>query len=153
MIINKNSKLTKYAKALRKKSTLSEVLLWKRIKNKQIKNYKFRRQVPIDNYIVDFYCHELKLVIEVDGGSHYENEEYDRQREMKLYKLGLNILHIVDRRIKRNIEGVIWEIEDWIGNAKPSPPLSGHPSQKEGNKQVRRTPLPRGGEYKQNEIY
>lgn len=69
-IIYYNPKLKEFARKLRKSSTLSEVILWQRIKKKAIKGFEFHRQVPIDQYIVDFFCHELALVIEVDGKSH-----------------------------------------------------------------------------------
>ena len=68
-IIPYNPKLKPLARKLRKNSTLSEILLWKQIKGKKL-GCEFHRQVPINNYIVDFYCHELNLVIEIDGDSH-----------------------------------------------------------------------------------
>lgn len=63
---------------------------------------------------MDFYCHQLRLIIEIDGGSHYENIEYDNKKDQNLKKLGFNILRIEDKRIKNNIKGVIDEINDWI---------------------------------------
>ena len=68
-IIPYNPKLKQFARDLRNNSTLSEVLLWRQIKGQTLK-YEFHRQVPIDEFIVDFYCHELKLAIEIDGDSH-----------------------------------------------------------------------------------
>ena len=122
MNINKDKLLTSRARKLRKGSTLSEILLWKRLKNKQVNGKKFRRQVPIDRYIVDFYCHKLKLVIEVDGSSHYENEKYDMTRDKRLKEFGVYVLRIPDSQVKKNIQGVVCEIEEWISaNEKPSP--------------------------------
>ena len=72
-IIPYNPKLKELARELRKNSTLSEVLLWIKIKGKAM-GVEFHRQVPIDNFIVDFYCHELMLTIEIDGSSHDENK-------------------------------------------------------------------------------
>lgn len=69
---------TKQARALRKTSTDAEALFWSRLRNRQFRNLKFRRQVPLGQYIVDLYCHELQLVIELDGGQH--SEEVDRTR-------------------------------------------------------------------------
>ena len=115
-LIYYNPKLKELAKKLRNNSTLSEILLWKRLKDKQIKRYSFCRQKPVDNYIVDFFCKDLMLAIEVDGGSHYENEEYDKNRDLKLKQLGINIIRIGDSRVKNNIQGVISEIEEWIDN-------------------------------------
>lgn len=122
-VLKYNPKLKARAKELRKNSTLSEVLLWERIKNRQIKGYGFARQRPIDNYIVDFFCKELLFVIEIDGGSHYENKEYDDKRDNVLRELGIFVLRIGDSRIKKNIEGVIYEIEEVIKNL----PLKGVP--------------------------
>ena len=109
-----NQKLKENATYLRNNSTLSEILLWKRLRNKQIRNCKFLRQKVIENYIVDFYCHQLKLIIEIDGSSHCENEKKDQEKDGNLKNLGINILRISDSRVKNNINGVIWEIEDWI---------------------------------------
>jgi very-short-patch-repair endonuclease len=114
MSLKYNPKLKERAKELRKNSTLSEVLLWNRLKRKQLKGYQFLRQKPIDNYIVDFFCPDLMLAIEIDGSSHHENEEYDKKREEELKNLGINIIRVTDSRVKNNIEGVVWEIEEWI---------------------------------------
>jgi len=73
-IIPYRKELKSLARKLRKNSTLSEVLLWIEIKNKQLEGFQFHRQVPMLDYIVDFYCHELKLVIEIDGDSHFHDD-------------------------------------------------------------------------------
>jgi len=78
-LIPYNPKLKQLARKLRNKSTKSEVLLWNYLKGKQIKGFDFHRQKPIGNYIVDFYCSELLLAIEIDGESHYGNELKDRK--------------------------------------------------------------------------
>jgi very-short-patch-repair endonuclease len=108
-----NHKLTPRARILRRESTLSEVLLWKHINKKRL-GYVFLRQKPIDNYIVDFYCPKLKLVIEIDGSSHDSKQEYDTFREDALRSLNLHILKYSDSDVKNNIESVIREITDWI---------------------------------------
>lgn len=87
-IIPYNPKLKEYARYLRKNSTISEVLLWKKIKNKSL-GVEFHRQVPILEFIVDFYCHELFLAIEIDGGSHLFKYEYDISRQGKLEDQGV----------------------------------------------------------------
>lgn len=112
--IKYNPKLKELAKKLRNNSTLSEVLLWNKLKNRQIKELKFIRQKPIGNYIVDFFCKDLMLVIEVDGVSHYENEKHDKERDNNLKKLGIKVLRISDIQVKNNINGVVLEIKDWI---------------------------------------
>ncbi|MDP2993407.1 MAG: DUF559 domain-containing protein, partial [Deltaproteobacteria bacterium] len=72
-----NPKLKELARRLRNSSTLSEVLLWNHLKGKQMKGYDFHRQKPIDNYIVDFFCTKLRLIIEIDGDSHLFKGEED----------------------------------------------------------------------------
>jgi len=119
-IIIYNPKLKQLAKKLRKESTLAEVLLWKKLNRKQIKGYDFHRQKPISNYIVDFYCPKLLLVIEIDGISHSEKEKYDQKRIAKLESLGIHVLVFNDLYVKRNIDGVLMEIHDWIEKFHPN---------------------------------
>ena len=76
-IIPYDPKLKQLARELRNKSTLAEVLLWKHLKGKQIQGYDFHRQKPLDQYIVDFFCSELMLAIEIDGDSHDYKERED----------------------------------------------------------------------------
>ena len=81
MKIYYNPNLKTRARQLRNKSTLSEVLLWDKIKSRKLLGYQFMRQKPIDNYIVDFFCNKLKLAIELDGFSHYIKETYIKDLE------------------------------------------------------------------------
>ena len=104
-IIPYNPKLKEYAKELRKNSTLSEVLLWQQIKNKAL-GVQFHRQVPMLEYIVDFYCHELMLAIEIDGDSHLYKYENDIKRQGELEKEGVVFLRFTDLEIKRNMFSV-----------------------------------------------
>lgn len=99
-IIPYNPKLKEYAKELRKNSTLSEVLLWQQIKNKAL-GVQFHRQVPMLEYIVDFYFHELMLAIEIDGDSHLYKYEYDIKRQGELEKEGVVFLRFTDLDIKK----------------------------------------------------
>ena len=103
----------KRAKELRKSSTEAEKVLWKFLRNRNFHNMKFRRQHPISSYIVDFYCHEKNLVIEVDGGIHNltEEKENDQVRENDLKELGLKILRFKNEDILKNIDQVIKRIE------------------------------------------
>lgn len=87
-IIPYDPKLKELARQLRKNSTLSEILLWQKIKNRTY-GVQFHRQVPLLDYIVDFYCHELMLAIEVDGNSHDHKYEYDCKRQHRLEKEGV----------------------------------------------------------------
>ncbi|ALI98687.1 endonuclease domain-containing protein [Rufibacter tibetensis] len=105
------------AKHLRKNSTLAEVLLWEEIKNGKL-GVQFHRQVPMLNYIVDFYSHELQLAIEVDGDSHDEKVVYDHQREQELKAYGVEFLRFQDLDVKRNIRYVVDKIFHWIEEYK-----------------------------------
>lgn len=100
------------SRQLRIDSTDAEKLLWSKTRKKQIKNYQFFRQKPIDNYIVDFYCKEAKLVIEIDGGQHYEdkNIEEDKKRDEFLKNLKLRIMRFTNLNILKNIDNVIQKI-------------------------------------------
>ena len=104
-IIPYNPKLKEYARELRKNSTLSEVILWKNIKNNAL-GVQFHRQVPMLEYIVDFYCHELMLAIEIDGDSHLYKYEYDIKRQGELEKEGVVFLRFTDLDIKQNMFSV-----------------------------------------------
>ena len=104
-IIPYNPKLKEYARELRKNSTLSEVLLWQQIKNKALR-VQFHRQVPMLEYIVDFYCHELMLAIEIDGDSHLYKYEYDSKRQGELEKEGVIFLRFTDLDVKQNMFSV-----------------------------------------------
>jgi len=98
------------AKHLRSRLTTPEALLWDKLKGKKICNVRFRRQHPIDTYIVDFYCHAAKLVIEIDGKIHLQHREYDSHREKELNNLGIKILRFTNSTIENNIENAVKEI-------------------------------------------
>jgi len=102
------------ARTLRKNMTLSEILLWQQLKKKQVLGYDFHRQKPIDEYVVDFYCPRLKLVLEIDGDSHDGKEDADRIRQEKLESLGLTILRFWDSDVKSNVDGVVEQLREWI---------------------------------------
>jgi very-short-patch-repair endonuclease len=107
-------KLKALAKKLRQNMTLSEVLLWNELKNKKILGYDFDRQRPIGKYIVDFYCKELMLAIEVDGDSHDQKYEKDIERQVDIEKMGVHFLRFDDVEVKRDLQNVLREIEGWI---------------------------------------
>jgi cyclase len=96
------------AKELRNQETMAEKLLWRELSNKQL-GVKFRRQHPIYQYIVDFYCHELKMVIEVDGLIHLEDDiiEKDKLREQQLHSLDLIVIRFTNDEIFQNLKDVI----------------------------------------------
>ena len=95
------------AKQLRKNTTEAEKLLWYYIKNKQVKNYKFRRQAAIGNYIVDFLCPKRKLIIELDGGQHNDNIKYDENRTKYLNTLGYKVLRFWDNDVFKNMNDIL----------------------------------------------
>jgi len=109
-----NPILKELAKQLRKNMTLSEVLLWNELKNKKLLKMDFDRQRPILNYIVDFYCKDLMLAIEIDGDSHNEKYEQDRKRQKELEDVGVRFLRFDDLEVKKNMDNVLREIENWI---------------------------------------
>ena len=114
MKIHYDPKLKALSRELRKKGTLSEFLLWNVLKGKKIKGYQFMRQKPIGDFIVDFYCSKLKLIIEIDGISHNEKSASDRIRQQKLESLGLSILRFYEWDVKKDIHAVVQVIENWI---------------------------------------
>jgi very-short-patch-repair endonuclease len=109
-ILPYNSNLKILARQLRNNSTLSEVLLWQNIKGKSY-DYEFHRQVPIDEFIVDFYCHELKLAIEIDGSTHDYNFDHDENRQKKLESFGITFIRFNDIDVKCNINDVLKALE------------------------------------------
>ena len=113
-IIPYNPKLKQLAKKLRNNSTLSEVLLWQHLKGKKMKGYDFHRQRPIGNYIVDFFCNDLMLAIEIDGISHDDKIDKDIKRQKQIESFGISFLRFNDLDVKINIEGVVMMIEKWI---------------------------------------
>ena len=118
-IIPYNPDLKTLAKELRRNMTMSEILLWKELKNKQICGFDFDRQRPLDKYIVDFFCKELSLAIEIDGDSHTYKFDYDEERQTRLEKLGVHFLRFEDKVVKKNMWNVLRVIENWINMNKP----------------------------------
>ena len=111
-----NPKLKLLARKLRNNSTYAEVLLWNQLKNKKLKGYDFHRQKPILNYILDFFCHELFLAIEVDGITHDSEiqQAKDKARQSEIEALGITFLRFDDMDIKTQMEGVLREILSYV---------------------------------------
>jgi very-short-patch-repair endonuclease len=125
-----NPALKERARELRRAGNLSEVLLWQQIKNGQFSGLDFDRQKIIGNYIVDFYCAEKSVVIEVDGSSHDSKVEYDAERDAYLTGLNLTVIHVLDSEVKSNLVGVMQFLQEHPalgeGNAEgTTPPLRG----------------------------
>jgi very-short-patch-repair endonuclease len=107
LIVKANLKLRDRANSMSKQMTKSEQILWFNIlSKKQLGGYKFIKQKQVFNYIVDFYCSELLLVIEVDGSSHDDRLEYDTQRDGFLSGCGLEVIRISNGDVEKNLEGV-----------------------------------------------
>ena len=103
------------AKKLRENETEAEVLLWLALKDNQVDGYKFRRQHPISIYIADFYCHKLKLVIEIDGAYHLSEEQQllDKERTAFLEFQGLKVIRFSNKDVLLDLPGVINKIKDF----------------------------------------
>ena len=115
-LIPYNKYLKELARKLRNDSTLGEVLLWNELKNKQMYGYDFHRQKPLLKYIADFYCHDLDLVIEIDGQYHDHSEVYelDLQREKELAAYDLTIIRFTEQEVRKDMVNVLRTIEGFI---------------------------------------
>lgn len=98
-------------KDLRNNITPQELLLWYKLKNKSL-GQKFRRQHSIGNFIADFYCPVKKLVIELDGSQHLDNEEYDKERTEYFESLGIRVIRFWNGDVNKNLDGVLMKIEE-----------------------------------------
>lgn len=115
-IIPYNPNLKEFARELRNNSTKAEIILWQKLKRKQMYGYDFHRQKPLDNYIVDFFCHELMLAIEVDGYSHQLEEVYDKdvRKTQRLNELGVTVLRFTDNEVLKEMFSVMLAVENYI---------------------------------------
>jgi very-short-patch-repair endonuclease len=129
-------------KQLRKAMPDAEVILWSRLKNRQITGTKFRRQYSIGKYIVDFYCAEKKLAIELDGESHFVEgaQEKDVARQKWIEQFGIRFLRFTNDDIRKNLYGVLDAIEEAIRGVDSSVPMN----------DIHRDTSPRQGEEKDN---
>ena len=118
-----DGKLYEYARDLRKNETSAEELLWRNLRNRKLDGLKFRRQHPLDKFIPDFYCHEKKLAIEVDGSVHDSRDakESDEGRTYELKELGITVLRFRNEEVLKDMSLVlkkIREIADSIADKK-----------------------------------
>jgi very-short-patch-repair endonuclease len=131
-IISYNPSLKSLARELRQNSTLAEIILWKYIKGKKY-GYEFHRQVPIKEYIVDFFCHELLFAVEVDGYTHDYQFDEDEKRQTELESEGIIFIRFSDKDVKKNINDVLRMLEFKISEIEerkmkkniPLPPSKG----------------------------
>ncbi len=128
-----NQSLTKRARENRKTPTPAEQKIWADVlQGNKLQDLKFVRQKPLDEYIVDFYCSEYMLAVEIDGDSHGEQEEYDRKRTERLNALGVTVVRYSNEEVMKNIAGVYEDLKmKIVGLGKlrktkpPQSPLSG----------------------------
>ena len=109
-----NRKLKENSRKLRNNSTLSEVLLWNELKAGKLRGYKFNRQKPIGNFIVDFYCKKLSLAVEIDGESHIGKEEYDKIRIEIIEAHSIHVLVFPDEYVKKEKNIVLKKLNEYI---------------------------------------
>ncbi|MGF1540113.1 MAG: endonuclease domain-containing protein [Pleurocapsa sp.] len=102
----------KFAQELRQNMTPAEKILWQYLRAKRFQGFKFRRQQIIEGFIVDFYCHSLGLVIEVDGKIHDRQKDYDADRDKIIAAKGLFILRFTNQQVTENIESVLKTIAE-----------------------------------------
>lgn len=113
-VLPKIKELVARSRSLRKGYVMSEVIFWKQVRNGTFHGLDFDRQRIIGNYIVDFYLKSLGIVIEIDGSSHENSQDYDNVRDIYLISLNLEIIRIEDRRIRSDLGNVMRELEDFI---------------------------------------
>lgn len=111
-----NRELIQKARELRKNMTLAEKILWSELKSKKLSGYKFRRQLPVFDYIVDFYCYELNLIIEIDGPVHNlpEIEIYDDKRDKLFRTNGYVVMHLSNDEVVSNLDTTLTKINELI---------------------------------------
>jgi len=115
MFLKASNLIFERAKALRNNPTHAEMILWSYLRQKPL-GCKFRRQHPIANYVADFYSHELKMVIEVDGNIHNDNDVIlkDMERQKDLEMRGISVLRFTNNEVEKYLETVIKKIENYI---------------------------------------
>lgn len=110
-----NKTLKTFARQNRKNSTLGESILWSKLRNKQFLGLRFLRQRAMNNYILDFYCPELNLAIEIDGSTHDEKKfDYDVERQKEIESSGITVLRFTEYQVKTKLDDVLQTIEQII---------------------------------------
>ena len=104
------SERREFARLLRKQPTKAEKILWERLRGSRFDGAKFRRQVPFDRYVADFYCHAAKLVVELDGKQHEWFSDYDAGRTAVLERMGVHVLRFTNEDVCGDIDSVLARI-------------------------------------------
>jgi very-short-patch-repair endonuclease len=118
MRLRYNPELKQLASELRKNGTLAEVILWNNLKHGKILGCDFHRQKPIGNYIVDFFCFDRMLAIEIDGATHGDRLIEDEKRQKELENMGVKFLRFRDSSVKNNLDDVLRAIQGWLEDNK-----------------------------------
>jgi len=150
-----NANTINIARNLRKRFTDAEKLLWRYLRAKQLEGFKFRRQQPIGNYIVDFVCFEKRVVIEVDGGQHAVEREKDKERDKWLKGQDLKVLRFWNNEVLTNTRGVLEVIREHCLSHPPlAPPIKGGEEERVSHQgRGRRESLPsRGGKKRESPV-
>ena len=109
-----NKDLLSYARETRRAGNMAEIAFWKQVHKKMFHGLDFDRQKVIGNYIVDFFVKKLGLVVEIDGGSHNDKEEYDTRRDKYLEDLGLKVFHTTDYDVLQHVNIVLEDLRKYI---------------------------------------
>jgi len=114
--LESEQKMFRFAKNLRKRNTNAEKLLWEQLKERKFYGLKFRRQHPILYYVADFYCHEERLIVEIDGEVHNTDrqKEHDKNRSAELGKIGIRVLRLTNNEVELSIDEVIKRIKEFV---------------------------------------
>jgi len=106
-------------RVLRRNPPSPEIIVWNTVRNRQIDGCKFKRQYSVGRFVIDFFCPELKLAVEIDGDTHYKEseQEKDRHRQQYLEKLGIKFLRFTNQDINENLNGVVERIREYIQTA------------------------------------
>jgi very-short-patch-repair endonuclease len=121
-------KYTARRRALRRSMSKAEVVLWTHLSRRQMEGCKFRRQYSVNQFVIDFYCPQLKLAIEIDGDSHFKenSENKDAERQAFIEAFGINFMRFTNNDIYENIDGVLQTIHEWIANNENQKSTSPH---------------------------
>jgi very-short-patch-repair endonuclease len=112
----------KTVRRLRRNQTDAERILWFRLRDRRLNGWKFRRQFPVDRYVVDFFCADARLIIELDGGQHAVRTDADAQRTKVLEAMGYMVLRYWNNDVMQNTDGVFEDIYAALERHRPEPP-------------------------------
>lgn len=134
------------ARRMRRKPTPAEAVMWSHLRARRLGGHKFRRQHPIDPYIVDFYCAQAGLVVEIDGDIHARQAEYDRARTAWLEKKGLRVIRFTNTQVEQNLNGVLEDILAQVESLLELGPRGGKLPRHNRKPSVQGSPSPPWGE-------